>query len=66
MTGYIMSKSIKIDLSNLKSKNSKTYANNFISQKIRLLNMLAKSSKKISDILKKNLIHLGIDKKKLK
>ena len=37
-----------------------------VDQKIRLLNASAKSSEKISDMLKKDFVHLGLDKKESK
>ena len=44
----------------------KAYANALVGEKIRLLNVLVKSSEQIFDMLKKNFIHLGLDKKEMK
>lgn len=55
-----------MSLSNLEFRYPKTYANDLVGQKIRLLNASAKFLEKISDMLKKNFIHLGLDKKKIK
>ena len=44
----------------------KTCANNLVGQKIRLLNALAMFLEKISDMLKKDFIYLGLDKKEIK
>lgn len=44
----------------------KTYANNFVIQKIKSLNIMANLSEKTSKILKKNFIYLGLEKKKVK
>ena len=41
----------------------KTCANALVDQKIRLLNALAMSSEEISDMLKKDFVYLGLDKK---
>ena len=44
----------------------KAFANDLVGQKIRSLNALAMSSEEISDILKKDFVHLGLDKKETK
>ena len=42
------------------------YAADLVAQKIRLLDALAKSLEEISNMLKKNFIHLGLNKKNAK
>ena len=44
----------------------KACANDFVGQKIRSLNASAMSSEEISDMLKKDFVHLGLDKKETK
>ena len=44
----------------------KACANDLVGQKIRSLDASAKSSEEISDMLKKDFVHLGLDKKKSK
>ena len=44
----------------------KVYANDLVGQMIRSLNALAKFLEKVSDMLKKDFVHLGLNKKKLK
>lgn len=44
----------------------RVYANNFIVQKIRSLDAIAKLLEKIFEMLKKNFVHLGLKKKKSK
>ncbi len=44
----------------------KACANNFVAQKIRSLEAMVKLSEKISEILKKNFVHLGLKKKESK
>ena len=44
----------------------KACANDLVGQKIRSLNASAKSSEEISDMLKKDFVHLGLDKKESK
>ena len=41
-------------------------AADLVTQKIRLLNASAKSTDKISNMLKKNVVHLGLNKKSAK
>lgn len=41
----------------------KACANNLVAQKIRSLNAMTQSLEKISKILKKNFVHLGLKKK---
>ena len=42
------------------------FAVDLVAQKIRLLDVLVKSAEEISNILKKNVIHLGLNKKSAK
>ena len=42
------------------------YAADLVAQKIRLLDTLAKSAEEISNILKKDNVHLGLNKKSAK
>ena len=44
----------------------KTYANDLVGQKIRSLNALAKSLEEILNMLKKDFVHLSLDKKETK
>ena len=44
----------------------KACANDLVGQKIRSLNASAKCSEEISDMLKKDFVHLGLDKKESK
>ena len=44
----------------------KACTNDLVDQKIRSLNASVKSSEEISDMLKKNFVHLGLDKKESK
>ena len=44
----------------------KVCTNDLVGQKIRSLNASAKSSEEISDMLKKDFVHLGLDKKESK
>ena len=44
----------------------KACANDLVGQKIRSLNASAKSSEQISDMFKKDFVHLGLDKKESK
>ena len=43
-----------------------TYAANLVFQKKNLLNILAKSLEKISNILKKNFLYFGLNKKNIR
>ncbi len=44
----------------------KTCANNLVVHKIRSLNAMAKSSEEISEMLKKDFVYLGLEKKESK
>ncbi len=44
----------------------RAYTNNFVAQKIRSLDVMAKSSEEISRMLKKDFVHLRLEKKESK